>query len=643
MAGMIPPEIVEQVRHACDIVDVIGSYVPLKKAGSKFKALSPFQKEKTPSFYVNPQMQIFKCFSSGHGGDVFKFLMLMENMSFPEAVRRLAQRAGVAIPEASGHYDPEARSRREELLALNAAVAAWWQKLLKSDPAAEPARAYLKSRDFPESLADEFGLGYAPDSFDAIPQWARKAGYSQELLEAGKLIATSERGSLYGFFRGRLMIPIHNDAGEVVAFSGRLLDPNAKAQKYVNSAETPVFTKSKILFGLNKTKRAIIEAESAILCEGQIDLMRCWQHGIRNVVAPQGTAFTDSHARILKRVARKEVVVCYDADRAGQNAAEKAIEILLREDLQVRIARIPQGEDPDSLLRTQPVAVFEQILHDAKDYTRHLLDTACEQEDITSPRGRGLVAAKLAGVIAKIPNAVQRETFLLDVARRLEVPRAALEEEVRKAEAQIRRAEQLSQNAAPRADAHGSTNFTVTADPGASAPEPLPPIEGSPIVESMLSLLLLNPELAPQVSRALDPKWLEGRGGSEVLLQLLEAHAGDAFESAEQFMAECDERSRDFIAGLLIEKDTTKSFLQAPGRPLSDREKKLADEFAKEIKGTPAEILHGFLTILEKDWKRQRLQFLTLSVKSPELSVEERLKYLAELELIRRQFPDLKP
>src|SRR5580692_10549940 len=146
MAGMIPPEIVEQVRHASDIVDVIGGYVPLKKAGSKYKALSPFQKEKTPSFYVNPQMQIFKCFSSGHGGDVFKFLMLMENLTFPEAIRRLAQRTGVVIPESSGTYDPLARSRREELLALNAAVAAWWRKLLKTDPAAEPARAYLKSR-----------------------------------------------------------------------------------------------------------------------------------------------------------------------------------------------------------------------------------------------------------------------------------------------------------------------------------------------------------------------------------------------------------------------------------------------------------------------------------------------------------------
>ena len=543
MAGIIPPEIVEQVRHASDIVDVIGGYVPLKKSGAKFKALSPFNKEKTPSFYVDPARQMFKCFSSGHGGDVFKFLMLMENMTFPEAIRRLAQRAGIAIPEASGTYDPQARSRREELLALNAAVAAWWRKLLKTDPAAEPARAYLKSRDFPDSLVEEFGLGYAPDSFDATMTWAKKAGYSPEALEEGRFVATSERGSKYDFFRGRLMIPIHNDAGEVVAFSGRLLDPEAKAQKYVNSPETPVFIKSKILFGLNKTKRPIIEAKSAILCEGQIDLMRCWQHGIRNAVAPQGTAFTDPHARILKRLA-EEVVICFDADRAGQAAAQRAIDVLLKEDLQVRVARIPQGEDPDSLLRKQPVEVFETILREAKDYTRHLLDAACEEEDITSPRGRGLVAAKIAQVIAKIPNAVQREGFLLEAARRLQVSRSVLDEEVRKAETQQRRAE-LQQQSYP----------STRPGEGASSPEhePQEPIEGSPIVDALLSLLLTNSELVPLVTRQLNPSWLEGLGAAEVLVQLLDAHAHDAFENTNQYMEQCDDRTRDYLAGILFE------------------------------------------------------------------------------------------
>jgi DNA primase len=639
MAGIIPPEIVEQVRHASDIVDVIGGYVPLKKSGAKFKALSPFNKEKTPSFYVDPARQMFKCFSSGHGGDVFKFLMLMENMTFPEAIRRLAQRSGIVIPE-GGPHDPQARSRREELHALYAAVATWWQKLLKTDPAAEPARKYLKSRDFPDSLAEEFGLGYAPDSFDATMKWARQKGYSQEALETGKLIATNDRGTTYDFFRGRLMIPIHNDAGEVVAFSGRLLDPEAKAQKYVNSPETPIFVKSRILFGLNKTKRPIIEAGSAILCEGQIDLMRCWQHGIRNVVAPQGTAFTDPHARILKRIVgvSGEVVICFDADRAGQAAAQRTIDVLLKEDLQVRIARIPQGEDPDSLLRKQPVAVFETILREAKDYTRHLLDTACEQEDIASPRGRGAVAAKMAQVIAKVPNAVQREGFLLDVARRLQVPRLVLEEEVRKAEAQIRRAETQQRNY-PSATGAGEGEGEFAA----AQPEPQEPIQADKLVEALLSLLLTNPEIVPQVSRQLNHAWLEGLGGAEALLQLLDAHANDAFENASHFLEECDDRTRDYLSGLLLKDSASPSPTEAGKQQMKKSAKRINDllegyltssSYAGE--NTPENVASSIVLLCEKQWKQQRLQILEQEIKSGLLTLAEIASKQPELMELRR-------
>jgi DNA primase len=610
MAGMISPEIVEQVRHACDIVDVIGSYVPLKKSGAKFKALSPFQKEKTPSFYVDPSKQIFKCFSSGHGGDVFKFLMILENMSFPEAVRRLAQRAGVVIPE-SGPHDSMARSRNEELRALNAAVASWWQKLLKADPAAEPARQYLRNRDFPDSLAEEFGLGYAPEAWDGTLKWAQKAGYSMEALEMAKLVATSESGRTYDFFRGRLMIPVCNDSGEVVAFSGRLLDPEAKAQKYVNSHETPIFTKSRILFGLNKTKRAIIEAESAIVCEGQIDLMRCWQKGVRNIVASQGTAFTEAHARILKRLA-KEVVICFDADNAGQKASHRSIDVLLKEGLQVRIARIPQGEDPDSLLRKQPVAVFETIVREAKDYTRHLLDTASEQEDISSPRGRGLIAQKMAQVIAQIPNAVQREGFLLEVARRLQVSRAVLDEEVRKAETQLRRTE-LRQRTYP------ATTREAESPTQAEPIEPQEPLQPDKLIEALLSLLLTTPDLVPQVSRQLNPVWTEGLAGAEVLLQLLDAHAHDAWENAAQFLEECDDRTRNYLAGLLLDPTPV---------PAETKPEAYIDKLVRNF---------------EKRWKQQRIQSLNLATKSDELSVDERLKYLMEIQAIRREFPDLEP
>ena len=534
--------------------------------------------------------------------------MLMENMTFPEAVRRLAQRAGVTIPE-SGPHDPQASNRREELLALNAAIATWWRKLLKTDPAAEPARAYLKSRDFPDSLVEEFGLGYAPDGWDTTLKWAQGAGYSMKALEAGRLVATSESGRTYDFFRARLMIPIYNDAGEVVAFSGRLLDPEAKAQKYVNSHETPVFIKSRILFGLNKSKRTIIEAESAIVCEGQIDLMRCWQKGVRNIVASQGSSFTDSHARILKRLA-KEAVICFDADRAGQNAAQRSIDVLLKEGLQVRIARIPQGEDPDSLLRKQPVAVFETILREAKDYTRHLLDTACEEEDVSSPRGRGVVAQKMAQVIAQIPNAVQREGFLLEVARRLQVSRSVLDQEVRKAEAQQRRTESMQNRGQTETEGEGA---------GDEQSIPQEPLRPDKLIEAVLSLLLVHPELVPNFSRLFNPAWVEGLEGAEVLSKLLDAHEHDAWESTTGFMAECDERTKDYLAGLLLD----------PSPPPTEA---TLETYADKL-----------LKNLEKRWKQQRFQFLNIAVKSDELSIEERLKYLQEIQEIRRQFPDLVP
>jgi DNA primase len=330
-------------------------------------------------------------------------------------------------------------------------------------------------------------------------------------------------------------------------------------------------------------------------------------------VASQGTAFTDPHARILKRIA-KEVVICFDADRAGQNASLKSIDVLLKEDLQVRVARIPQGEDPDSLLRKQPVAVFETILREAKDYTRHLLDTTCEEEDITSPRGRGAVAAKLAQVIAKIPNAVQREGFLLEVARRLQVTRSVLEEEVRKAATQIRRSE-LQQRQYPSATgASEGEGESATAQP-----EPQEPIHAAPIIEAVLSLLLTSPELVPQVSRQLNPAWVEGLGGAEVLLHLFQAHADDAFENANQFMEECDDRTRDYLSGLLFEP---------PPVPTETTPEVYADRLVRN---------------LEKRWKQERLQFLMLATKSDELSVDERLKYLMEIQAIRREFPDLEP
>ena len=380
---MIPPETIEQVAAATDIVEVINSYVPLKRAGAMWKARCPFHQEKSPSFNVNPARQMFKCFGCGVGGSVFKFVTMFTNIDFPSAVRMLAERAGIAIVEE--HFGrPEERGAgelRRRLLALHGEAAAWFHRNLMKSPAAEHARAYLKSRGLTGEAAARWQIGYAPNSFDACLNWNTERGFrKEEAIKSGLVKLKDEpdpsveltdqflrKARAYDRFRDRLMFPICNETGEVVAFSGRVLTPDAKAAKYVNSPETPLFTKGKVLFGLHMAKPALLEAGFAIVCEGQIDLITAYEAGIKNVTAPQGTAFTDQQARILKRHV-EEVVLCFDSDPAGQKAAERSLAALLEANVTVRVATMPPGEDPDSLIRTYGVAAFAERIGAAQDF-----------------------------------------------------------------------------------------------------------------------------------------------------------------------------------------------------------------------------------------------------------------------------------
>ena len=292
---MIPSETIEQVAAANDIVEVIGAYFPLKRAGANFKALCPFHQEKTPSFHVNPQRQTFHCFGCGVGGSVFRFVMEYEHLDFPSAVRKLAARVGIPIVEERAAADEDRQHEaRRTLLKLHAEAAEWFQENLLKKPFAEAARDYLKNRGIDKQVAKNWQLGFAPDSWDAFLKWALDRGYSRsQLLQSGLVKPRDEERSgneVYDRFRGRIIFPICNDVGEVIAFSGRLLEPDPQAAKYLNSPETPLFQKGRVLFGLHKSKRALIEANCAIVCEGQLDLITLFEAGILNVVAPQGTA-----------------------------------------------------------------------------------------------------------------------------------------------------------------------------------------------------------------------------------------------------------------------------------------------------------------------------------------------------------------
>ncbi len=422
---------IEQVRLHSDIVETIGRYVPLKKVGGRFKALCPFHKEKTPSFQVDATKQLFHCFGCGAGGDVFSFVMQYENVDFVEAARILADRAGLEFnPKGMRGEGAVARSEKSDLYALHEQLAAFYAERLAKDGDAETARAYLKQRDLESACAD-FQLGYAPAQQGVLANWSRQAKQSSELLEkAGVLMPSDRGGKPYDRFRGRLMFPIRDEQGRVVGFSGRILDKSSPA-KYVNSPETALFKKSRILYALDRARQHMVEARQAIVCEGQIDVIRCHLAGFQTAVAPQGTALTDAHARLLKRYA-DEVILVFDADIAGQNAALRGAEVLLQEGLTVRIAALPKGEDPDTLIVQRGESAFSALLEQAHSLVGFHVQVQRERGELDTDAGRLRAIRAVLETVLHAPSAVQRETFLREAADLLETSQDALRADMMK-------------------------------------------------------------------------------------------------------------------------------------------------------------------------------------------------------------------
>jgi DNA primase len=429
--GFISEETIQKVTEASDIVEVIGSYFPLKRAGTSYRAVCPFHNEKTPSFHVNPERQAYHCFGCGAGGKVIRFVMDYEHLDFPSAVRRLAQRAGIPVVEVDGgSEDDKTYGLRKRLLGIHAEAAAWFHQNLLKSPAAQVARDYLKGRGITAEVAKSWQLGYAPDSWDALLLMLREKGFSNDEIAQSGLSSSREddngsRAKTYARFRDRVMFPIRNDYGEAIAFSGRVLDPEAKTAKYVNSPETPLFTKGKVLYALDKSKRALIEAEAAVVCEGQLDTISAFEHGVKNVIAPQGTAFTGDQARLLSRFVGT-VFLCFDSDRAGQEAVTKSLPALLDCGLNVKVVRLPEGEDPDSLIRGKGPDAFREAIAQAKDFFDHALDMLEKRTPFSDPNASAAAAKRLSPYLAMITNPILRETWTNKVAQRLGITGAML-------------------------------------------------------------------------------------------------------------------------------------------------------------------------------------------------------------------------
>src|SRR5256714_513588 len=534
--GTIPTQTIEQIAAANDIVEVIGTYFPLKRAGSTFKALCPFHQEKTPSFTVSPSRQTFHCFGCGAGGSVFRFVMDYEHLDFPAAVKKLATRVGIPVIEERGvSRDDEDRQHeaRRVLLQLHAEAAEWFHENLVKKTLGEPAREYLKGRGIDKRIAKDWQIGFAPESWDAFLNWALERGYQQRLLLESGLITRREEGGSenkgYDRFRNRIMFPIHNDVGEVIAFSGRILDKEAEAAKYVNSPETPLFRKGRVLFGLHKTKRGLIEADCAIVCEGQLDLITLFEAGITNVVAPQGTAFTENQARIPKRFV-SEVVLCFDADAAGQKAAERSLDALLQNNLVVRVAEMPAGQETASMLRKRGREGFEKQIAGARDFFDWWIERETSAADLDSLGSKMQLAQKLAETIGRVQDPMMRGEVANRASARIGVPRGDFDRLL----------------ARP-----GRGRFSI--DDGEARPEVVPP----PLHEiAILCLLALRHEEARQFLLAQDwREMLSHTPDAQMLGRILESDLRpDDPASLNAFMSSLSPGEEALVSGWLLQK-----------------------------------------------------------------------------------------
>ena len=417
MGGLFSEQLLEQIRAANDIVEIIGASLPLKRAGANFRTLCPFHKEKTPSFNVNPHLQIFHCFGCHKGGNVFRWIQEYENLSFPEAVRRLAERARIPLEVDRNPENQQIKSLKDSLLQIHEQITQRWHAALKNEAGAQIARDYLAKRGVRTEAIEIFRLGFAPDAWDDTVNWGKSKNFEAPVLEKAGLVVPREGGGYYDRFRGRLMFPICDEQGRVIAFSGRILT-DEKTAKYVNSPETAIFTKGRVFYGLDKTKRAILDAGFAIICEGQLDLIACYTAGVKNIVAPQGTAFTSDHARILKRYV-DEVVLCFDSDTAGQSAAARVQESLLASGMSIRVTTIPAPHDPDSFIKERGADAFKEMISGAREFFDFYLEHLCAVHEPVTDKGQLAVVKGMAEMVNKSGTPLLADKYAQKTAMKL--------------------------------------------------------------------------------------------------------------------------------------------------------------------------------------------------------------------------------
>jgi len=426
-----PGSFSDRVKQQADIVRVVGEYVRLKKSGQNFTGLCPFHSEKTPSFAVHPVKQIYHCFGCGVGGDVFKFVMEMEKITFPESVRAVAEKCGIAIPRAR-ERTPEERQQNQQrtsLVELHREAAAFFTQQLNATPEGRAAKAYLLDRGLDSEAMARFGIGFAPSGGEALLR-AFKQKYPEKTLEASGLFSRDQQnGRLFDRFRRRVMFPIANDSGKIVAFGGRALGDDLP--KYLNSPETPIYTKSNILYHLDRAKEALRQRDFAVLVEGYMDAIAVERAGISNVVASCGTSLTEPQVKLLNRFTRR-IIVNYDPDTAGQAATERSLAILLEQGAEVRVLALPGGKDPDSFIRSEGAAAYTKLLNEAPPYVDYLISRA-RKMDMSTAEGKLRAVNFLLPYVQRIPDRILRSEWATRIAQQLRIEEPVLRESMRKA------------------------------------------------------------------------------------------------------------------------------------------------------------------------------------------------------------------
>jgi DNA primase len=515
----------DDLRRQADIVQVVQETVSLRRVGSRYVGLCPFHNEKSPSFGVNREEGFFKCFGCGVGGSVFKFVELQERLSFPEAVRAVARKFGVAIPEGSDARDAGDDGERENLIALHETAATFYREVLHSD-AGRRGRELLDRRGLDPQIVESLGFGFAPPGRDTLLQHLRSKGLDAKLAVRAGLVADRD-GRLSDRFWNRLMIPICRESGLVIAFGGRAMEAD-QVPKYLNSPETPIYSKSRTLYGLNVTKKAIGQQGRATLVEGYFDFAMALQGGVTAVAATCGTALTQLQAQLLHRFA-KRVVLSFDPDAAGQGAAVRSCDLLVREGFDVNVALLPPGRDPDLVVREEGGEAYQALVDGAQPYLDFLVDRAVKQHDTSTPGGRLAFLNQMLAVAASIPEATARDQFADRLSLRAGISEDVVRQEIRKA--------------------------AVAKKTTVAPPKPVSRAQLTEAERDLLAQLISNPVEAADAVTDLDPADLVGLAARSLLeaaqaLARAERTEGRSGGLASRLLAELAEGDVAFLTGL---------------------------------------------------------------------------------------------